>query len=111
MDKYFEGLGYKRISIDKCTSLDQNIHKGIDGVYYKKGGNPEYIIGEAKYGRARLGNTRDGKQMSDGWIDGSNRLENAVGESKAAEIRETDYGRYLYRIKSDGTEIVKKLED
>ena len=49
--------------------------------------------------------------MSDEWIDGSNRLENAVGESKAAEIRETDYGRYLYRIKSDGTEIVKKLED
>ncbi|MCD7742146.1 MAG: hypothetical protein LUI06_08085 [Ruminococcus sp.] len=39
-----------------------------DGVYHKEDGNPQYIIGEAKYGSSRIGNTADGKQMSNNWI-------------------------------------------
>ena len=29
-------------------------HQGIDGVYYKDGGDPAYIIADAKYGSAAL---------------------------------------------------------
>ena len=49
--------------------------------------------------------------MSDDWITGSDRLKNAVGKDKAKEILSTDYGRFVYRVKSDGTEIIKILED
>lgn len=60
-------------------------HQGIDGVYYNPNGNPPYIIAEAKYNKARLGKTKDGKQMNERWID--RRLENAVGEEHIAAIR------------------------
>lgn len=88
MDKYFESLGYSRISLDKVTSLDDPLKQGIDGIYYNPNGHPPYIIGEAKYGTSSLGYTNDGKQMSESWIQGSNRLENAVGKEQADEILE-----------------------
>ena len=47
--------------------------------------------------------TTDGPQMSEGWIKGSDRLKNAVGEEKAEEILNTKYGSRLIRIKPDGT--------
>ena len=103
MDQHFENDGYKRISQDRVTSLDEPTHQGIDGVYYKEGGDPEYIIAEAKYGKSSLGMTDDGKQMSEGWIKGSNRLKNAVGKEKANEILQSGYHAKLIRIKPDGT--------
>ena len=60
-------------------------HKGIDGVYYNSETNT-YAIVESKYGSSQLGETQDGRQMSWQWIDA--RLEEAVGEKKADEIRE-----------------------
>jgi len=103
MDQHFENDGYKRISQDRVTDLNAKTHQGIDGVYYKEGGDPEYIIAEAKYGKSRLGMTTDGPQMSKGWIEGSKRLENAVGKEKADEILSSGYGSRLIRIKPDGT--------
>lgn len=38
------------------------------------------------YGTGKLGKTNDGPQMSEDWINGSNRLESAVGKEKADEI-------------------------
>jgi len=60
---------------------------GIDGVWRNATPPPEYIITEAKYGTSRLGQTADGQQMSDTWVLGSNRLENAVGQQEANRIR------------------------
>ena len=68
MDAYFESQGYERISLDRVTDLNAPNHQGIDGVYYNPNGHPPYVIGEAKYGSSRLGNTLDGPQMSDDWI-------------------------------------------
>lgn len=84
-------------------------HQGIDGVYYKLNGHPPYIIGEAKYGSSKLGSTKDGMQMSDTWINGSNRLVNAVGKDVADDILLEGYGRILVNITSDGKVIIKKF--
>ena len=90
MDIFYNELGYDRISLDRVTELDAPAHRGIDGVYYKKGPPPEYIIGEAKYGTSSLTkNLADGtNQMDDNWI--ALRMENAVG----AEM----YEKYLTDI-------------
>jgi hypothetical protein len=77
--------GYIRISNESITSLDDKGHQGIDGVYENTDDKPRYIILDAKYGSAQLSDTKDGKQMSDDWID--NRLDEAVGKEKADEIR------------------------
>ncbi|MEE0931032.1 MAG: T7SS effector LXG polymorphic toxin [Acutalibacteraceae bacterium] len=85
MDISYESEGYVRISTDRVTDLDSVTHHGIDGVYESPTPPPKFIISEAKYGSSRLGNTNDGKQMCSNWID--NRLDDAVGKTKADEIR------------------------
>ena len=75
---------------------------GIDGVYKHPNPPPDYVITEAKYGNARLGNTADGKQMSDKWVTGSKRLEKAGISSK--DIKAIKEGLEL----GDGT-VEKKL--
>lgn len=103
MDQYFESQGYQRISGDPVTDLNAKGHQGIDGVYYNPNGNPKYIVGEAKYNTSKLGNTADGKQMSTDWINGSDRLENAVGKDTAGVMGETGYGRQVVRVMPDGS--------
>ena len=88
MDAYFESQGYERIS--------------LDGVYYNPNGHPPYVIGEAKYGSSRLGNTLDGPQMSDDWIYGSNRLLKAVGKEMYDDILVEGYGKQLIHIDKNG---------
>ena len=110
MDAYFESQGYERISLDRVTDLNMPTHQGIDGVYYNPDGHPPYIIGEAKYGSSRLSITRDGKQMSDTWINGSDRLVNAVGKDMADDILLEGYGKRLVRILPDGTIKITKLD-
>lgn len=87
MDVHFESQGYTRTSLDRVTSLDDKIVHGIDGVYENASPPPKYIIGEAKYGSSQLSNTKTGRQMSDEWVDSRNRLDKAVGQEKADEIR------------------------
>ncbi|MBC1925537.1 T7SS effector LXG polymorphic toxin [Listeria innocua] len=114
MDKYFADKGYTRISKDKVTSLNQTGHKGIDGVYYKPDGKPPYVIGEAKFGKSRLGKTKDGKQMSDGWIEGvvsgRDRLAEAVGQGVANQIRNGEYARKLVKVSDKGLISTKLLD-
>lgn len=83
MDQYYISQGYTPLHSPRVTSLDDTGHKGLDGVYQK---GDKYIIADAKYGEARLGNTQDGRQMSWDWID--KRLDDAVGKEKADEIRQ-----------------------
>ena len=103
-------LGYDRISLDRVTELDAPAHRGIDGVYYNPDGHPPYIIAESKFGSARLSNTLDGKQMSDSWIFGSNRLYNAVEKDIYDEILIEGFGKQLVQVDSDGLLKVINLE-
>ncbi len=64
--KYYKSLGYKRLD----EPLDVNAN-GIDAIYVTKEG--KYVIVETKFsssGRASLGKTLDGQQMSDSWLKG-----------------------------------------
>ena len=81
--QYYISQGYKPLHSPRVTSLEDKGHHGIDGVYEKDG---KYIIADAKYGQARLGDSQDGTQMSQEWIN--KRLDDAVGKEKADEIRE-----------------------
>ncbi len=85
-------------------------HQGIDGVYYNPDGHPPYVIAEAKYGSGKLGNTRDGMQMSDNWINGSDRLVYAVGTDPADDILLEGYGKTLVNVSTDGTISIKNLD-
>lgn len=109
--------GYECISLDITADLDNVTHHGIDGVYYKPGGHPPYIIAEAKYGGSRLsylkqdgkiktaidefGNLFKRKQMDEQWI--RDRLKDAVGKQKYRDIlkvmEDGDVGSQLVNIK------------
>ncbi|MDQ0233116.1 hypothetical protein [Metabacillus malikii] len=88
MDDFFESQTYTRISDDRVLTLDQKIVRGIDGVYENSSPPPKYVIAEAKYNTSQLSNTKDGYQMSEDWILGSNRLDEAVGPELAEKIRD-----------------------
>jgi hypothetical protein len=121
MDHYFEGLTeingrpveLKRISKDRIIDIDEKGHQGIDGVYenLKYPPPPKYIIAESKYGKSPLSkDSKDGPQMSDDWIEGSNRLSKAVGEKKADDILLEGYERVLIKVKEGGTTSAHKLD-
>lgn len=114
-DQDLKEKGYERISVDRVTDLNDSNHQGIDGVYYKKGGKPEYLIVDSKYGSSQLGETSDGKQMSESWID--NRLDNAVGKEKADEIRMEkimngdNVGSFVAHVDESGNVTYDKLDN
>jgi hypothetical protein len=66
---------------------------GIDGVYEAPESKqpPKYVVVEAKYGKARLGKTNDGKQMGDDWVTSKapNRLKDAgLSQEQRDDIRD-----------------------
>lgn len=111
MDQYWKDKGYTRVSLDEVTDLNAPTHRGIDGVYHNPDGHPPFIIGEAKYGSAKLGNTMDGRQMSDAWIEGSERLTDSVGPELADKILAQGYGRALTRVAPDGSVTMQFLDE
>ncbi|WP_144572527.1 T7SS effector LXG polymorphic toxin [Bacillus paramycoides] len=114
MDDFFESQTYTRISDDRVLTLDQKIVKGIDAVYENASPPPKYVIAEAKYNTSKLGKTNDGKQMSEDWILGSERLDSTLSKEKADEIvaemvlNPENVQRVVIQVMPDGT-IVKKI--
>jgi len=95
---------------NRKTALTQGWGEtGIDGIFKKDG---QYYIVEAKYsGTSQLKMTNDGKQMSDTWIQSSNRLDDILGANIAQDLRETgNYRRILAKVQPDGTIIFKELD-
>jgi hypothetical protein len=80
---------------------------GIDGVWKHGNPPPDYVITEAKYGSSQLGRTADGRQMSDSWILGSNRLTQAVGPRTARAIavalKNGRLEKRIHRVDANGT--------
>ena len=120
-DKTMRDNGYKRISKERVTDLNDKGHHGIDGVYYDKKEN-KYIIAESKYGTSKLNeNTLDGKQMSDKWTgqneywNTDNRLNMDVGDKKATDIRvskildESSVRKVLVNVDEKGNAKVNEL--
>ncbi|MBC8753922.1 hypothetical protein H2O64_04520 [Kordia sp. YSTF-M3] len=111
-DVELTSLGYEPLHI-RVTDIDQPLNQGIDGVF-KNPKTGEYLIVESKYNTSTLGNTLDGKQMSDGWIQGTttgnSRLVAEVGEELAQDIIASGYQRVVSRILPDGTNYFELLD-
>lgn len=120
MDQHFEdNRNYRRLgeSDKRISSLDDNIHNGIDGVYENASPPPKYIIADAKYNTSKLNpKTHDGPQMSRSWILGSKRLEKAVGTIDARKIKRElltnpeNVQRMVVQVMPDGKVIEKILK-
>lgn len=106
------GKGYKELHIDRLTDIDAATHQGIDHIF-KNPTTGGYIIVETKYtGSASLNTLADGtRQMSDTWIEGGNRLLNALDNNAtlAQEILSSNYQRVLAKVKPDGTIVYRLL--
>jgi len=89
MDQHMKDQGFEPLH-KQIDDIDQPIKQGIDGVYMDPGPPPKYAIVESKYGSSKLSQApKDGPQMSDDWIEGGNRLDNAVGKEMAETIRDS----------------------
>jgi hypothetical protein len=83
--------GYKPLG--NTNGQYQQGQTGIDGVYEAPASKqpPKYVVVEAKYGKAKLGKTKDGKQMGDDWVSSEDpdRLKDAgLDKKQQKEIRE-----------------------
>lgn len=82
----------------------------------------DYVFVEYKFvgtdtgkGSSNLGKTRDGRQGSEGWIMGSNRIERAVGDKAVAKniAEATKSGRYeswVIATRPNGSTFVEVLD-
>ena len=90
MDTIMKKHGYTQLP----SKLNSN--NGIDGIYVKydsRGRITKLVIGEAKFGNSRLGNTVTmGRQMGDRWIQGNINNMRRRGQTQAVK----DAGKELY---------------
>jgi len=101
--------GYKPVG--NTDGIYKPGRQGIDGIYKDPQGN--YIITEAKYGSGKLGETADGLQMSDTWLN-DRRLIDKVGLEEADAIRQAinngNVEKWLIQIGEDGSTSMVKLD-
>ena len=105
-DNYMDEKGFQKLNGDIVKVGDDPLGKGIDGVWKNTTPPPDYVITEAKYGTSKLGTLQDGtKQMSDKWVN--QRLNDAVGENVANDIRKADMRgqveKWLLQVDENGT--------
>lgn len=89
---------------------------GIDGIYENPNPLPDHVITEAKFNKARLGKTNDGKQMCNYWVT-DDRLKKAGLNKKERKqilksLRKDDdkVQKLIIRNKLDGNLVVKTLD-
>jgi hypothetical protein len=113
--------GYKPLG--NTNGQYQQGQTGIDGVYEAPASKqpPKYVVVEAKYGKARLGKTNDGKQMGDDWVAAEkpkNRLEDAgLSQAQQSEIRKGlkrdngQVGKVVIRTNKKGEPTAKHVNE
>ena len=129
-DEYMVNKGFNNLLPDnrRVRSLeDAPKGRGIDGIYGNPNPPPPYIVTETKFRTAvgeyvdsdgtltraknvegLLGNTKDGRQMSNRWI--RNRLEKEIGDAQARKV-EQSYESWLMIAGPDGkVETIYKLD-
>ncbi len=105
------------------SGINDKIVKGIDGLYENTNAESKikYVIDEAKFGSSQLWKTKDGPQMSDGWLNGSetgkNRILKAVdGDEVLAEkianaLEDSEVERVLSKVDSSGNVKTYRLDE
>ena len=129
-DEYMVNKGFNNLLPDnrRVRSLeDAPKGRGIDGIYGNPNPPPPYIVTETKFRTAvgeyvdsdgtltraknvegLLGNTKDGRQMSNRWI--RNRLEKEIGR-QSDEVQSSKYESWLMIVGPDGkVETIYKLD-
>ena len=86
----------------KLARLQGTGSNGLDDLYRVNRPDVDYVVVEYKYGSSTLGNTLDGRQMSDSWLTGSrtgfDRIQEAVGDPRtAADIQRALAGNRVER--------------
>lgn len=89
---------------------------GIDGIYKHPNPPPDFVITEAKFNTARLGKTKDGKQMGNKWVNEERLRKAGMDEDQIDDIidalkdNDGSVEKLLIRNKSDGSLVVKSLD-
>lgn len=98
----------------KLARLQGTGTTGIDDLYKVNRSDVDYVVIEYKFNKSGLGDPLDGKQGSESWIMGSNRLEKAVGVDMALDVRRAvNNGRtetWVVRTMPDGRTKVQVLD-
>ncbi|MBM6648305.1 hypothetical protein [Bacillus sp. RIT 809] len=119
------GFDLKLVGKSTPSSINDKIVKGIDGLYENANPNPnsniKYVIDEAKFGSSKLGKTKDGPQMSNDWLNGSetgkSRILKAVdGDEVLAEkianaLEDSEVERVLSKVDSSGNVKTYRLDE
>ncbi|AGE78519.1 hypothetical protein P9W99_27470 [Bacillus cereus] len=81
------GFDLKPVGKSAPSGINDKIVKGIDGLYENANAESKikYVIDEAKFGSSQLGKTKDGRQMSNDWLKGSE-----TGKSRILKAVEGD---------------------
>ncbi|WP_242274558.1 T7SS effector LXG polymorphic toxin [Bacillus cereus group sp. BfR-BA-01310] len=116
------GFDLKPVGKGAPSTINDKIVKGIDGLYENANPNSniKYVIDEAKFGSSQLGKTKDGPQMSDGWLTGTktekSRILKAVdGDKRLADkitkaLEDSEVERVLSKIDSSGNVKTYRLD-
>ncbi|MCR6787002.1 hypothetical protein BK718_28835 [Bacillus thuringiensis serovar andalousiensis] len=117
------GFDLKPVGKSAPTGINDKIVKGIDGLYENANPNSniKYVIDEAKFGSSQLGKTKDGRQMSNDWLNGSetgkSRILKAVdGDEVLAEkianaLEDSEVERVLSKVDSSGNVKTYRLDE
>ncbi|MEK4933467.1 T7SS effector LXG polymorphic toxin [Bacillus sp. FSL M7-1345] len=117
------GFDLKLVGKSTPSSINDKIVKGIDGLYENANPNSniKYVIDEAKFGSSKLGKTKDGPQMSNDWLNGSetgkSRILKAVdGDEVLAEkianaLEDSEVERVLSKVDSSGNVKTYRLDE
>ena len=118
------GYDLKPIGRYAPSSIDDKIVKGIDGLYESTNPNSpiKYVIDEAKFGNSQLSKTtKDGPQMSNDWLIGSNTGNNRIldavdGDASLARkitkaLRNNQVERVLSKVDSSGAVRTYKIDE
>ena len=94
-----------RVGCNRIVEINTKLSRGIDAIYRCEPGPPDFIVVESKYGSSDLGNTKDGKQMSDGWLSGSKRVDKYFGRTPEGKVsqdqQDFEYAWYSGRVQKE----------
>ncbi|MCM3197933.1 hypothetical protein QYF54_10335 [Bacillus cereus] len=108
------GFELKPVGKSAPSGINDKIIKGIDGLYENANAESKikYVIDEAKFGSSQLGKTKDGRQMSNDWLNGAktrkSRILKAVdGDMKLSikitnALKKGEVERVLSKVDSTG---------
>ncbi|MGX5473010.1 hypothetical protein ACWKTL_21140 [Bacillus toyonensis] len=108
------GFDLKPVGKSAPSGINDKVVKGIDRLYENANAKSKikYVIDEAKFGSSQLGKTKDGRQMSNDWLNGAktrkSRILKAVdGDAKLASkitkaLQDQEFERVLSKVDSSG---------